>query len=126
MKDNNDIEYQTGQAVMDDDVLVVKTYNGWETINNGEDLGEPINPIIVSELEIIEYLLKEGYQQARDEFARIEPNMYHNGYIRIGKSEDGKWSLFGKGTTTTQNARNLGMATLDADRAVTALNLLNP
>ena len=118
-------QYKTGQALLDDDTLVVKNHYGdWESINNGEPWSISDNAIEVSENDILKWLLKESYKHSRDDFGQIEPNTYNNGYIHIIKQkETGEWWLFGKGTTTTENARNLGMATLDADRAVTALNI---
>lgn len=118
-------EYKVGQALLDDnEIVVMNLYREWETINNGEawELGD--NPKQLTENEIVEWLLKENYHKYRSELGEIEPNTYNNGYITIAKNKDtGEWYLFGKGTTTTSNARNLGMAILDADRAVTALNL---
>ena len=118
-------EYQTGEALLDDNILVVKNHYGeWESINNGEPLAISDNAIEVGENDILKWLLKESYKHSRDDFGQIELNTYNNGYIHIIKhKETGEWCLFGKGTTTTENARNLGMATLDADRAVTALNI---
>lgn len=118
-------QHQTGQALLDDNVLVVKNHYGdWESMNNGEPWAISNNAIEVGEMDIIQWLLKESYEKATDEFGKLKPSTYHNGYIQIGKDkETGEWWLFGTGTTTTKNARNLGMATLDADRAVTALNI---
>ena len=118
-------QHQTGQALLDDNVLVVKNHYGdWESMNNGESWVISDDAVKVGEREIIKWLLSEGYEKVIDEFARQMQDTYHNGYIKIGKDkETGEWWLFGTGTTTTKNARNLGMATLDADRAVTALNI---
>lgn len=120
------MEYKIGEAVLDENTMVVKNHYGdWESINNGEPwqlfTG---NPKRLNESEIVDWLLKNGYHAFIGELGEIEPNTYNNGYITIGKNQDTEdWYLFGRGTTTTKNARNLGMATLDADRAVSALNI---